>query len=80
MISTAVLIAAMAMQAQPSGPGMLVIQKTTGTEYVQFSTFARCEAAKRDFDRRLESARVRNEAQGYRVVAGTAPTARCIPG
>jgi hypothetical protein len=69
-----------AMQAHPSGPGMLVISKTIGTDYVQFSTFARCEAAKRDFDQRQREYSQRLETSGYTVVGGTMATARCIPG
>jgi hypothetical protein len=81
MLAMFLLIAAPTGQSsQPAGPAILYIQESTGWHFVPFSSFARCEAARRTFEAENAEYR-RNEAvNGRAIVPGTEPRYRCIPG
>lgn len=72
--------AAAALSTAPSGPAIMVIRRTTGTVFVQFSSFERCEDARRTFEQFDAEARRKNAESGYTTVPGTEPTYHCIPG
>jgi hypothetical protein len=63
-----------------SGPAILLIRRTNGRDFVPFSSFARCETARKMFEAEDAQAQQRNEAAGYKAVPGTAPLYRCIAG
>ena len=75
------------MAAAPSGPAILAIHTVShGDQFAYFSSVERCEAFRRqleaDWDQRARDFfNIKNPAQPTpKPVAGTAPTARCIPG
>jgi hypothetical protein len=77
----ALMIAApVGASSQPSGPAILYVQESTGWHFVQFSNFARCEAARRMFEAENAEYRRNAAARGIQMVPGTEPIYRCIPG
>ena len=74
------LMAFAAAASQPSGPAVLEIRRATGFDFVQFSSFARCEAASRLLQAEDERIRELSEARGFHHIPGTEPIYRCIPG
>jgi hypothetical protein len=74
------LLWAFAAMAQPNGPAILVVERANGTDYVPFSTFARCEAARKLFEQEQREAERRADSRGMPIIPGTGPVFRCIPG
>lgn len=75
-----VLAAPTASSSQPSGPAVLFIQESTVWHFVQFSSYARCEAARRMLEAEGAEYRRNAAAKGMPVIPGTEPRYRCIPG
>ena len=81
MIWLAALIAA-ATWPPPTwnGPAILVVLRSNGTDYVPFSSAARCFAAKAAFEERQRRLAAENDKNGFHVIPGTEPIYECIPG
>lgn len=77
----ALFLAAAAVAQPVSGPAMLVISTTNhGLQFVPFSTWARCEAAREMIQRKWAADSKPYEAQGYKPIPGTEPQVLCIAG
>ena len=79
MIAALALVLAQTSSA-PSGPSILMIRRTNGRDFVQFSSFGRCQAAKRFLEAEVAEARRLNQAKGYVPVPGIEPQYRRIAG
>jgi hypothetical protein len=74
------MLLALALAAQyPPGPAILMISGNN-RQFVQFSSFARCEAARKLLEAEWAEYRRQTEAKGYKMIPGTETKARCIPG
>ena len=74
-----ILLFLAAAVAQPS-PAVLIIKTSSGYQFAQFSSLARCEAARAAILADREAKQQEMEKRGYKLVAPAEFKAVCMPG